>query len=87
MSGNRLVHVMTSERVRASDADGCRMRIDGELRREGIQTHLLLPNQVGTPEGPVLEPLPTGFVLPNGKEQPFIHIMFDQTKLAGTELL
>lgn len=87
VSENRMVHMMTTERVRSSDADGYRLRIDSELSRTGIQTHLLLPNMVITPEGPRPQPVPTGFVLPNGVEQPFIHIMFDSTELEGLPVL
>ena len=87
VSENRMVHLMTTERVRSSDADGYRLLIDGELTRTGIQTHLLLPNMVITPEGPRMKPVPSGFILPNGVEQPFIHIMFDDTELEGLPVL
>lgn len=87
VSGNRLAHMMTTERVRSSDADGYRLLIDGELPHKGIHTHLLLPNTVITPQGPRPKPVPTGFVLPNGKEQPFFHVVFENTELEGLPVL
>ncbi len=84
---NRMVHMMSTERVRSSDADGYKLLFDSELPHKGIHTHLLLPNTIITPEGPKPQPVPTGFVLPNGNEQPFFHIMFENTKLDGLPVL
>ncbi len=64
VSSNRLVHMMSTERVRSSDDDGYRLLFDNELPHKGVQTHLLLPNTVVTAEGPRPEPVPTGFRRP-----------------------
>ena len=87
VSNNRLVHMMSTERVRSSDDDGYRLLFDNELPHKGVHTHLLLPNTIVTPEGPRPEPVPTGFTLPNGAEQPFIHILFEETQVEGLDLL
>ncbi|NOZ05825.1 MAG: hypothetical protein GXP41_05670, partial [Chloroflexi bacterium] len=42
-----------------------------------VVLHLMMPNTEATPKGPQTSPVPTGFMLPNGAEQPFFHIMFD----------
>lgn len=43
--------------------------------------HLILPNIEVTPDGPQTSPVPTGFELPNGMEQPFLHIMYEDVTL------
>jgi len=35
-----------------------------------------MPPLKGSPNGPVASPVPTGVMLPNGMEQPFIHVNF-----------
>ncbi len=84
VSGNRIVHVMTTENVRSVDY---KLLTDKELPHKGIHTHLILPNTVATPEGPMEEPVPTRFTLPNDMEQPFIHIMYEDVNIEGLEVL
>ena len=53
-----------------------------------IHTHLMMPNVqiVVDEEGnyeEVTSPVPTGFILPNGMEQPFLHVMFENTVFDG----
>ena len=84
VSGNRIVHIMVTEDVRD---ENYRLMIDSELPHQGVHTHLILPNLVATPEGPKEEPVPTMFILPNDMEQPFLHIMFENTELEGIEIL
>lgn len=51
-----------------------------------IHTHLMLPNvQIVVDAGgnytEVASPVPTGFTLPNGMEQPFLHVMFENVQV------
>ena len=69
---NRVVHVMVSERTR--DAD---FKVGfGVAEPDQLEIHLAMPPVKGSPTGPVASPVPTGVVLPNGAEQPFIHVNF-----------
>ncbi len=79
VADNRMVHFMTTERVRSPDHDRYRLLFDNELHlANGVHTHLLLPDMIVTPQGGMQkQPLPTNFRLPNGREQPFIHLMFE----------
>ncbi len=87
VSDNRIVHMMATEQLRSSDDDGYRLLFDSELPHKGVQTHLVLPNTIITPEGPRTQSVPTGFMLPNGVEQPFIYIMFESVELEGLPIL
>ncbi len=78
----RFVHFMLSERVRSSVADGYTLAFDDQVDPEGtLQAHLILPPMALTPSGPVGSPVSTGFILGNGAEQPFLHIMYDTIKV------
>lgn len=80
----RVMHMMTTEVVRDRDY---RLASSDELplpaseriiKGQEHHTHLVvLPIKVGK-EGPEFSPLKTAFQLPNGKPQPFMHIMFEQ---------
>jgi hypothetical protein len=79
--GMRFAHFMLSERVRSTDGDYT-LAFDDQVDSDGTwQAHLILPNVGLTSDGPVTSPVPTGFTLPNGVEQPFMHIMFDSIKV------
>jgi hypothetical protein len=84
LAGNRVVHFMATEQVRG---ENFKLLFDQELPHQGIQAHLMLPNEVVTKTGPATKPVPTGFTLPNGKEQPFIHVMFLDPDLEGLPLM
>ncbi len=80
----RFVHFMLSERVRSSVEDGYTLAFDDQVDHEGSwEAHLILPPTALTASGPVDNPVPTGFTLPNGAEQPFLHIMFDTVRARG----
>ena len=68
----RVIHVMVSERTRD---DNFRIGF-GVANPDKLEIHLAMPPLKGTPNGPVASPIPTGVMLPNGKEQPFIHVNF-----------
>lgn len=68
----RIIHVMVSERTRD---DNFKVGF-GVAKPDELEIHLAMPPKKGSPTGPVDSPLPTGVILPNGKEQPFIHVNF-----------
>ncbi len=68
----RVVHIMVSERTR--DAD---FQVGfGVAQPDQLEIHLAMPPLKGSPTGPVASPVPTGVTLPNGMQQPFIHVNF-----------
>ncbi|PCR90013.1 cupredoxin domain-containing protein [Natrinema ejinorense] len=84
--GFRVVHFMTTQTVRD---ERYRMVLDEELPLEPgntiagqiHHTHgVVLPIRP-TPDGPVYDPVPTAFELPNGDTQPFIHAMWEQDEI------
>ncbi len=80
---NQFVHYMLTDQVRDIDGDYS-LGWDNDVSVGDLQAHLILPPVEVTPDGPVPRPVPTGFELPNGVEQPFMHIMFeDITKLSA----
>ncbi len=68
----RIIHVMVSERTRD---DNFQIGL-GVANPDKLEIHLLMPPLKGSPTGPVPSPVPTGVTLPNGAEQPFIHVNF-----------
>lgn len=83
VSDNRLLHVMTTENVRDENYE---LMTDSELPHEGIDTHVMMPNVEVTPDGPEESPVPTQYELPNGQNQPFLHIMYEDTNLKVLDL-
>jgi hypothetical protein len=84
--GFRVIHFMTTQTARDQDY---RLAIDEELplaedetiAGQNHQTHgVVLPIRP-TEDGPVFEPVPTAFELPNGDAQPFIHAMWEQDEV------
>jgi hypothetical protein len=84
VANNRVVHMMTTCAVRDAEY---KLVFDNKVDCSKLQTHLLLPNLAVTPNGPITSPVPTGFILPNGIEQPFMHIMFADNKITGVETI
>jgi len=72
VGSNRIVHVMVSERTRDADY----MVGFDVAQPDSLEIHLALPPMVGSPDGPMASPVPTGVELPNGNDQPFIHVNF-----------
>ncbi|GMR01995.1 MAG: hypothetical protein BMS9Abin20_0320 [Acidimicrobiia bacterium] len=79
----RFVHFMLSERVRSSDDAGYELAFNADVDPEGsLQAHLILPPVALNEDGPVPDsPVPTAFTLPNGNDQPFLHIMYDTVRV------
>lgn len=90
VESNRVVHFMTTEIVRDKDY---RLALQEELplpperwhvKGQPHHSHLFVSPFVGIPgRGPVFQPVPTEFELPNGKNQPFMHIMFEEDEIVG----
>jgi hypothetical protein len=77
----RFVHFMLSENVR--DADYNLVFDDGVDPDGDWQAHLILPPTALGADGPFPGPVPTRFELPNGQNQPFLHIMFEDVLAKG----
>ncbi|MFT4889644.1 MAG: hypothetical protein ACI9YT_000554 [Halobacteriales archaeon] len=87
---DRIIHVMTTQTVRTEDYTlaideelplGAHGNPDPYLGSQSV-THVFLPPIKATDDGPRRVPLRTGFELPNGKVQPFIHFMFDEDRVS-----
>jgi len=85
---HRVMHMMTTEIVRDRDYH---LALDSEMplpadrwhiKGQPHHTHLVvLPITPVKGHGPVFKPLKTAFILPNGKPQPFIHVMYEQDEI------
>ena len=53
---------------------------------ELFYSHVMMPNVEVTPDGPEESPVPTQYELPNGQNQPFLHIMYEDTNLNVLDL-
>lgn len=83
----KVAHLMTTEIVRNRDYE---LALDEEMPLDASERHIpgqphhkhliVLPVKP-TPKGPVFEPVKTAFELPNGKKQPFIHMMFEEDNI------
>jgi hypothetical protein len=83
VADDRFVHFMVTERVRDPQGDYS-LGFDDDVIHNEVQGHLILPPVAVTADGPIARPVETGFELPNGQDQPFIHVMFENiTKLKG----
>jgi plastocyanin len=76
----RVVHGMLTEFVRKPPYD---LAFDNEVNPNAVHFHLMIPpvDPFGNPS-----PIPTGFMLPNGKELPFFHVMFPTTQAEAQPL-
>lgn len=84
VADNRLVHFMATERVRDPDEDYELVFDEGVIHGE-VHGHLVLAPVAVTPDGPVNEPIATGVMLPNGDEQPFLHVLFEDVDMLAIE--
>jgi len=86
--GFRVIHFMTTQTVRDQDY---RLPVDEELplmpdetiAGQAHHTHGVVLPIKPTADGPVFDPVPTAFELPNGETQPFIHAMWEQEEIGG----
>jgi len=77
----RFVHFMLSENVRDENYD--LVFNDGVDPEGDWQAHLIMPPVALGGDGPFDNPVPTEFELPNGQNQPFLHIMFEDVQTSG----
>ena len=80
----RLIHVMLTPRMRNEDKElGF-----GIANMEKLEIHFIMPPTKISHGHPEDKPLPTKLVLPNGKEQPFVHFNFyGNIKVEGNKYL
>lgn len=84
INDNRIIRIIASEHVNSSDKEGYKLLFDKELTHKGIETRLFLPDLVVTKNGTIEEqPVPTNFTLSNGKNQSFINVIFENSRLEG----
>jgi len=88
----RVMHLMTTEVVRDKDYNLVHSNDlplgpeERHVRGQEHHTHLMMPPIRGVPgKGPVFDPVPTTFELPNGKKQPFLHIMFEEDTVSSRQ--
>jgi hypothetical protein len=87
VNDNRIIRVMASERVNSSDNEGYKLLSDKELPQKGIETHLFLPDLVAAKNGTMdMQPVPTNYTLPDGQNQSFINVIFENCRLEGHRL-
>lgn len=84
VASNRLVHAMITNRARDEEY---KITFDEGVDNSRVQFHLILAPIEITPDGPKPSPVPTGFTLPNGKEQPFLHIVYEDVSVSPGRVL
>lgn len=82
----KVMHCMTTETVRDKDyklsmQDDLPLPQGETIAGQRHHTHCIVLPVTLTPKGPKHEPVKTAFELPNGKKQPFIHIMYENDTL------
>lgn len=88
VSRNRVIHAMATESLRSSDNEGYKLLFDNQLPHAGIEAELLLPDMIMSENGTMQkEPVPTNYTLPDGQEQPFIHVAFEDSRIKGLPIL
>jgi hypothetical protein len=84
VNDNRVIRVMASERVNSSDNERYNLLSEKELPQKGIETRLFLPDLVVAKNGTMdKQPVTTNFTLPDGKNQSFINVIFENCRLEG----
>lgn len=87
VSNNRIIRVMALEQVNSSDKEGYKLIFEKELPRKGIETRLFLPDLVATENGTIeKQPVPTNYTLPDGQNQSFINIIFENCQFEGNKI-
>lgn len=83
---NKWIHFMTTQIMRQQDyelsvRDDLPLKSSNTIAGKLFHTHAIVRPITITDDGPTFEPVNTAFTLPNGKTQPFIHVMFEQNTL------
>jgi len=84
VASNRIIHGMITSNPRDAEY---KLGFDQDVDNSKIVFHLMMPNTEATPNGPRQSPVPTGFLLPNGAEQPFLHLMFEGVQVEPTRVI
>ncbi|MFB6196467.1 MAG: hypothetical protein ABEI80_09875 [Haloplanus sp.] len=79
---NMVIHAMTVQNMRKSNKEivlqeEMPLAPDETFSGQSHHTQLIVPPITVGPDGPVHEAVNTGYELPNGHEQPFIHLTFE----------
>lgn len=80
----RLIHSMVTPKVRNENNE--LMFSQSENIRE-LNVHLILPPTKIVGGKPTDSPVPTGYMLPNGQEQPFFHVNFYDVEIHGSRFV
>ncbi len=80
---DKWVHFMTTQTVRDKNyrlaiGEELPLKPEATIAGQVHHTHIIVRPIKITPEGPKFDKVKTAFTLPNGKKQPFIHIMFEE---------
>ena len=82
VASNRVIHGMLTADVRNDDYQ---LVFNDGVEDEGMHFHLLLPNVEVTTGGPRRSSLPSRHMLEENREQPFIHLMFEDVTVTSPE--
>lgn len=85
---NQWIHFMTTQTARDQDyhlatQDELPLAPEDTIAGQVHHTHVVVRPVTLTDDGPVFEPVHTAFELPNGMNQPFLHIMFEEDEIAN----
>ena len=80
----RLIHSMVTPKVR-NEEDELTFEQSDDLR--DLNVHLILPPTKIVDGKPTDSPVPTGYILPNGNKQPFLHVNFYEVSIHGNRFL
>lgn len=88
VNSDQWIHFMTTQTVRDKDyrlatQEELPLALENTIAGREHHTHIIVRPIKATPEGPVFEPVHTAFELPNGMNQPFLHIMFEQEEIVS----
>ncbi|MCZ6449757.1 MAG: hypothetical protein O6918_02650 [Deltaproteobacteria bacterium] len=80
---DKWVHFMTTQTVRDKNyrlaiGEELPLKLEDTIAGQVHHTHIIVRPITITPDGPKFDKVKTAFTLPNGKKQPFIHIMFEE---------
>lgn len=80
---DKWVHFMTTQIVRDKNyrlaiGEELPLKPENTIAGQLHHTHMIVRPIKITPAGPKFDPVKTAFTLPNGKKQPFLHIMFEE---------
>jgi hypothetical protein len=78
---------MASERINSSDKERYNLLSEKELPQKGIETRLFMPDLVVAKNGTMeKQPVPTNYTLPDGQNQSFINLIFEDCQLEGHKI-